>query len=298
VERTALFDQKRRKRTKNAIRKALELQMEGRGFSLVEVLAECPTPLKVPPLEAEKWVREKMVPIFPLGVLKDEERESWFRLPKPCFEARRTLEVTGMTREKPPRFCRSFPEHLDPEEVALKLAGAGGDGAQTAALLLTKAAIHEGFDATHIPSYGPESRGGTSYADVRIAREEVLSPAAPHPHVLVAFNAPSLQKFGPAVREGGAVVYDSGVITETPPLPEGVRVFPVPFGEIAKNLGRVLVKNMVALGAVQEATGILAEESLLTAIRESLRENCAMVEINEEAFRWGVRAVREGITRS
>ena len=45
----------------------------------------------------------------------------------------------------------------------------GGDGAQTVALLVARAAINEGFDATHIPSYGPESRGGTSYADVRIA---------------------------------------------------------------------------------------------------------------------------------
>ena len=42
-------------------------------------------------------------------------------------------------------------------------------------------AINEGLDSTHIPSYGPESRGGTSYADVHIAQEEVLSPASPKP---------------------------------------------------------------------------------------------------------------------
>ncbi len=80
-------------------------------------------------------------------------------------------------------------------------------------MLLARAAINEGFDATHIPSYGPESRGGTSYADVRIAEREVLSPAAPgRPHVLVAFNAPSLAKFGPAVVPGGTIVYDSSVV--------------------------------------------------------------------------------------
>ena len=65
-------------------------------------------------------------------------------------------------------------------------------------MLIARAAINEGFDATHIPSYGPESRGGTSYADVRVAESEVLSPAAPAPHALVAFNAPSLARFGPA----------------------------------------------------------------------------------------------------
>src|SRR6185369_3567583 len=103
---------------------------------------------------------------------------------------------------------------LDPHDISLKLAGAGGDGAQTAAMLIAKAAINEGFDATHIPSYGPESRGGTSYADVHVADGEVLSPASPHPHVLIAFNAPSLAKFGPEVAPGGVVLYDSSVVPQ------------------------------------------------------------------------------------
>jgi hypothetical protein len=70
----------------------------------------------------------------------------------------------------------------------VKVAGAGSDGAQTAAMLLAKTAVNEGYDATHIPSYGPESRGGTSFADVRIAAREVLSPDVAEPDVLVAFN--------------------------------------------------------------------------------------------------------------
>ena len=71
------------------------------------------------------------------------------------------------------RFCKGFPDGAFGRDIGLKLAGAGGDGAQTAAMLIARAAINEGFDATHIPSYGPESRGGTSYADVRIAADEV-----------------------------------------------------------------------------------------------------------------------------
>ena len=104
------------------------------------------------------------------------------------------------------RFSTAFPEHIAKDDISLKLAGAGGDGAQTAALLLTRMAINEGLDSTHIPSYGPESRGGTSYADVHIAREEVLSPASPKPHILIAFNAPSLTKFAP---DGGCRVEPS-----------------------------------------------------------------------------------------
>jgi Pyruvate/2-oxoacid:ferredoxin oxidoreductase gamma subunit len=51
----------------------------------------------------------------------------------------------------------------------------------------------------------------------------------------------------------------------------------------------------VALGAVQEATKLLDEESFLNALRSSLKNKCAMIPVNEEAFNWGVKAVREGI---
>jgi Pyruvate/2-oxoacid:ferredoxin oxidoreductase gamma subunit len=97
------------------------------------------------------------------------------------------------------------------------------------------------------------------------------------------------------VREGGAVVYDSGVVTKTPEFADGVRVYPVPCGEIARSLGNSLVKNVVALGALQEATKLLDEESFLTALRSSLKDKCAMIPVNEEAFAWGIKAVREGI---
>ncbi len=298
VERTALFDQKSRKRTKKAIHKALTLQMEGRGFSFVEVLAECPTHLKMTPTEAENWVKESMVPMFPLGVVKDEEREPWFDRPKPKFEAEKMIDLLEASKldDPTPRFGDGFPEHLDPAEVSLKLAGAGGDGAQTAALLLAKAAINEGHDSTHIPSYGPESRGGTSYADVHVAKDEVLSPASPEPHVLMAFNAPSLAKFGPSVRENGIVIYDSSVITEVPEFAAGVQAYPVPCAEIANSLGKSVVKNVVAVGALIEATKMLPEEAVLTAIRQALKHKCAMIPLNEEAYRWGAKAIREEIT--
>ncbi|MFN8177565.1 MAG: 2-oxoacid:acceptor oxidoreductase family protein [bacterium] len=294
VERTALFDQKSRNRTKRAIRKVLQLQMEGTGFGLVEVLAECPTHLKMTPLQAEAWVKDVMVPAYPLGVLKNVEREPAFRWAPPEYDPARVMEVLDAPREAMPRFAKAFPAHLHPEDVALKLAGAGGDGAQTAAMLLARAAIAEGFDATHIPSYGPESRGGTSYADVHVARTEVLSPASPRPHALVAFNAPSLAKFGPTVQEGGIVVYDSSVISEVPALAARVRAVGVPCTELAHNLGKAVVKNMVALGALRAATRILPEESLLATVARSLKADCAMLELNVEAFKAGERAAGGG----
>jgi len=298
VERVALFDAKNRIKAEKAIKKALRLQVEGRGFSFVEVLAECPTHLKMTPLESEKWVKEKMLPLYPLGVKKDVTREeSWPLPPHPNYMPGKVLDIIGGAGEKTPRFCDGFPKTPWGRDIGIKLAGAGGDGAQTAALLVTRAAINEGFDSTHIPSYGPESRGGTSYADVRLAADEVLSPAAPHPHVLVAFNAPSLAKFGPEVTEGGVVVYDSSVIHDLPALKAGVKAVGVPFTRIAAELGKVIVKNIVALGAVQEATRLFPKETFLTAVRQALAEKCALIPLNEEAFARGARAAADAAAK-
>ncbi len=181
------------------------------------------------------------------------------------------------------------------EDISLKLAGAGGDGAQTAALLLTRMAINEGLDSTHIPSYGPESRGGTSYADVHIAKEEVLSPASPRPNILIAFNAPSLVKFGPTVAPNGVIIYDSSVIADPPSINGNVKMYGVPFTEIAVSIGRPVIKNVVALGALQAVTDLFPEETFVAAIRQALAAKCAMIPMNEEAFRWGRKAVLEGI---
>jgi 2-oxoisovalerate ferredoxin oxidoreductase beta subunit len=296
VERVALFSAADRRRCKKAIKKSMQLQMEGRGYSFVEVLAECPTHLKMTPDKAEKWVKECMVPIFPLGVKKDVTAEPWFTLPSREFGAGTMLATVGASTEATARFCREFPAHLDPHDISLKLAGSGGDGAQTAAMLIAAAAINEGFDGTHIPSYGPESRGGTSYADVHVAREEVLNPASPTPEILIAFNAPSLAKFGLTVKPGGYILYDSSVARTVKVPDSSVTVVGVPFTEIAAGLGKLVVKNIVALGALQAVTGLFPKETFLAAVRQALKDKPALIPLNEQAFDAGMAAATQART--
>jgi 2-oxoisovalerate ferredoxin oxidoreductase beta subunit len=291
VERVALYDPKRRVRAQRAIEKALRLQVESKGFAFVEVLSECPTHLKLTPREAEHWVSENMTRIFPLGVKKDIEPPADWDWRRPRFDSQEILSIVGGGGQPAKRFGDGFPRVPFGEDIALKLAGAGGDGAQTAAMLIARAAVNEGFDATHIPSYGPESRGGTSYADVRIAEQSVLSPAAPEPHALVAFNAPSLARFGPAVVPDGVIVYDSGAVSETPKLDSSVRIHGVPCAQMAADLGKVMVKNIVALGALQAATRLFPEKTFLAAIRQALAHKRGLIPLNEEAFARGVRFV-------
>jgi Pyruvate/2-oxoacid:ferredoxin oxidoreductase gamma subunit len=131
---------------------------------------------------------------------------------------------------------------------------------------------------------------------VHIAKTEVLSPAAPRPHVLVAFNAPSLDKFARDVRPGGIVIYDSTAIAKPPTVADGVRVHAVPMTAIAQKLGTVVVKSVVALGALQAATELLDERTFLGELDRSLKHKKALIPVNQEAFRAGMSAVREQLT--
>ena len=71
IERTSLNNVANLTRTKRAIKKALDLQQKGEGFTFVEVLATCPTNWGVDPNEAVDWLESNLMPEYPLGVFRD-----------------------------------------------------------------------------------------------------------------------------------------------------------------------------------------------------------------------------------
>ncbi|MGN1093245.1 MAG: thiamine pyrophosphate-dependent enzyme [Monoglobaceae bacterium] len=72
LERVAVNNVKNIKAAKAAIKKAFQYQVEGKGFSLIEVLSTCPTNWGMTPLDSMKWLEENMIPYYPLGVYKDK----------------------------------------------------------------------------------------------------------------------------------------------------------------------------------------------------------------------------------
>jgi 2-oxoglutarate ferredoxin oxidoreductase subunit beta len=71
IERVSVHDIKNIKKAKKTIHKALKNQRDGRGYSFVEVLSMCPTNWGVLPQTAADWVRDTMVPYYPLGNFRD-----------------------------------------------------------------------------------------------------------------------------------------------------------------------------------------------------------------------------------
>ena len=75
IERVAVNNVKNVNAAKKAIEKAFRNQIDGKGFSLIEVVSACPTNLGLTPQKARPWVAEKMIPYYPLGVFKDRGSE-------------------------------------------------------------------------------------------------------------------------------------------------------------------------------------------------------------------------------
>ncbi len=75
IERVAVNNVKNVKKAEKAILKAFENQVNGKGFSLIEVVSTCPTNWGMTPEKALEWVDEKMIPHYPLGVYKDKSAE-------------------------------------------------------------------------------------------------------------------------------------------------------------------------------------------------------------------------------
>ena len=73
IARVSVHDVKHIMEAKKAIKKAFQMQIEGKGFAMVEVLSSCPTNWGMTPQEALKWLQENMIPQYPLGVKKEVE---------------------------------------------------------------------------------------------------------------------------------------------------------------------------------------------------------------------------------
>ena len=293
IERVALYDNKSRMKARKAVRKALQNQVEGRGFSLVEVLSPCPTGWGVSPTEACTWVEDHLLKQYPLGVLKDEsaQRAGWTRY-RESVAAEQIPTILGLNRAeeeavanlKPPVVAENY------RNPRIKIAGFGGQGLLLLGRVLAEAGMRQGYHVSWLPSYGPEMRGGTAHCHVNLSAEPIGSPLIAHPTVLIAMNQPSLAKFESEVVRGGLIIYDSSLI-ESGPRRADVEALALPATALADELGSAKAANMVALGALLGRTGLLHAAGLLKVV-EALTKNQALLDLNMKAVEAGLQFTR------
>lgn len=167
------------------------------------------------------------------------------------------------------------------------ISGFGGQGVMAIGKTLAEAGMKDGYEVSWLPSYGPEMRGGTANCSVVISDDMIISPIVLEPSLLIAMNTPSLVKFLPNVMPQGKVFVNSSIIEETVDR-DDVDTYYVPTMEIAQKLGNARVANMVMLGAVNEVTGLLKEETIRTMLSQMFTgPKAALVDLNIEALRMG-----------
>ena len=76
VERVAVNNPANVRKAKAAIKKCFQVQLDGKGFGIVEVLSTCPTNWGLAPKDALKWLEDNMIPYYPLGNFRDPEKEA------------------------------------------------------------------------------------------------------------------------------------------------------------------------------------------------------------------------------
>lgn len=173
----------------------------------------------------------------------------------------------------------------------IRFAGYGGQGLVLSGIILGKAAaILENRYASQVQSYGVEARGGASRADVIIDDESIDCPEVHVPDVMIVFSQEAATKYGNNIAPDGVIFYDSELV-KWPDEKPNVKMVPVPATKIARDdLKAVISANMVMLGAVVEATGVIKIESLLKSMEESTPEKAKTT--NHRAVQCGMEAVR------
>ena len=269
IERVGLGDNKQIAQAARAIRRAVENQVKGLGFSLIEVLSPCPTIWKMSPVDAQHWVRDVMEKTYPLGVLRDRTKEAQ---PRPAPEPAPSLDALPGILGIAENDIGAEEQVAGPPDIDLQIrvAGFGGQGVLLLGEILAEAGLDAGLEVSWLPSYGPEMRSGTSNCHVRLSRHTIDSPLVTSPDVLIAMNEPSLRKFVASVKPGGLILYNGNSLPEDCARAD-VHELSVPFTHVADEIGDARITNMVMLGALLEITHGLPRASIDSALRRLVK---------------------------
>ncbi|MFO8060157.1 MAG: 2-oxoacid:acceptor oxidoreductase family protein [Bacillota bacterium] len=147
----------------------------------------------------------------------------------------------------------------------IRLAGTGGQGQILAGIILAEAAVvHDGLHAVQSQSYGPESRGGASRAEVIISDEPIDYPKVMEADLLLCMSQEAYDRYAEEIAEQGVLLVDSSLVQPGEPSD---RVLQVPITKMAEEkLGRSIVANVLALGILVGLTSAVSEEAAREAV--------------------------------
>jgi 2-oxoglutarate ferredoxin oxidoreductase subunit gamma len=170
----------------------------------------------------------------------------------------------------------------------IRFSGFGGQGIILAAVILGRAAaLYDGKHAVQTQVYGPEARGGASMSAVIIDDEPILYPEVHVPDIYVIMSQEGFERYGAKAPKEAVMLIDTDMVEGRP----ACSFHEVPATSEARNtLGKVIVANIVMLGALVAATGIVSEGSIEKAVLDSVPKGTE--KLNLAALKKGLDLVR------
>ena len=169
----------------------------------------------------------------------------------------------------------------------IRLSGTGGQGVIKGAIILAEAALVDGNNATQSQVYGPESRGGSTRAEVIISNEQILFPKVETPNLLLTMSQEAYEKYSGNIVPGGILILDGDVGKGV--KHNGLELYRASITVIARDkIGNDMCANVVALGIINAITHMVSDEGM----EESLRRNfkASIFELNMKAYKAGLKA--------
>ena len=133
---------------------------------------------------------------------------------------------------------------------------------------------------------GVKRLGMRSLHPTRVSDEEIASPVASHPDVLLAMNSPSIFAFISRLEPGGELLYNSDLATNIPERGD-IELFAVPANRIARELGNERSANMVMLGSLVKLIEIVRLDTVSSSVEMMMGGRKKLVEISLRAIRAG-----------
>ena len=153
------------------------------------------------------------------------------------------------------------------------LAGFGGQGILFAGRQLALTGMYLNKNVTWMPSYGAESRGGTSNCTVIISDGEIGSPIVTSPDMAFIMNSPAYQKFVPKIAPGGIIIADSSMVKEefAGKIERGdISKYFIPATALAYDNNMQMAANVIMLGKLIKVTGLFTPGELVDSMRKSI----------------------------
>lgn len=181
---------------------------------------------------------------------------------------------------------------MDAMNHKVVFTGLGGQGVLRMGRLLALAAMNQGKRVTCLPSRDYEVSGAAFDCTVALSDREIASPVASSPDAAVIMAEPGLAHLGNLVRPGGVVLVNRSTVRGTLRR-DDVTLVEVKAEDLARDLGEVRVADLVMLGALAQAGGLVPLEALVEALEEkSPGAGGDSLNINRRALEQGALAAR------